>query len=338
MRYAMTFVESDFTALTGHLFQPGRCEQAAYLLCSHSFMSSESRLLVRDVIPVSPAEIISASQHHMEIAPQSFMLAMKRADAGRMSFAFVHSHPDGTREHSPQDDFTERSLFRTAYTRIGGQSLNASLVFSAADMPYARVWHQDGSTSPIEVIRSVGNRFRFFDQRPQMSADSVIFDRQVRAFGPEMQRLLKNRHIGIVGTGGTGSAVAEQLIRLGIGKLSLFEGQTLDASNVTRVYGSRMADVGRPKIEIIERLAREVGFETEIRLFPDLITNRATAEALRDCEVIFGCTDDEWGRSILSRIAVDYLVPVIDMGVKIDSNNGTIASVQGRSHWIHLQV
>jgi hypothetical protein len=330
MRYSMTFVESDFTALTGHLFQPGRCEHAAYLLCSHSFTSSETRLLVRDIIPVSPAEIISASRHHMEIAPQSFMRAMKRADAGRMSFAFVHSHPDGTREHSPQDDFTERSLFRTAYTRIGGQSLNASLVFSAADRPRARVWHQDGSTSPIEVIRSVGNRFRFFDQRPQMSADSVIFDRQVRAFGLEMQRLLKNLHIGIVGTGGTGSAVAEQLIRLGIGKLSLFEGQTLDASNVTRVYGSRMADVGLPKIEIIERLTREVGFGTEIRLFPDFITNRATAEALRDCEVIFGCTDDEWGRSILSRIAVDYLVPVIDMGVKIDSNNGTIVSVQGR--------
>ncbi len=330
MRYSITFVESDFMALTDHLFQPGLSEQAAYLLCSHSFTPLESRLLVRDVIPVSPAEIINASQHHMEIAPQSFMRAMKRADAGRMSFAFVHSHPDGILEHSPQDDFTERSLFRTAYTRIGGQSLNASLVFSAADRPHARVWHQDGSTSPIEVIRSVGNRFRFFDQRPQMSVDSVIFDRQIRAFGTEMQRLLKNRHFGIVGTGGTGSAVSEQLIRLGIGRLSLFEDQTLDASNVTHVYGSRMADVGLPKIEIIERLAREVGFGTEFRLFPDLITNRTTAGALRDCEVIFGCTDDEWGRSILCRIAVDYLVPVIDMGVKVDSNNGTIASVQGR--------
>jgi hypothetical protein len=330
MRYSMTFAESDFTTLTDHLFQAGVSEQAAYLLCSHSFTASESRLLVRDVILVSPAEIISASRHHMEIAPQSFMRAMKSADAGKMSFAFVHSHPDGTREHSPQDDFTERSLFRTAYTRIGGPSLNATLVFSAADRPYARVWHQDGSNSPIEVIRSVGNRFRFFDQRPQVSVASVIFDRQVRAFGPEMQGLLKSRHIGIVGTGGTGSAVAEQLIRLGIGRLSLFEGQTLDASNVTRMYGSRVADVGLPKTEIIERLAREIGFGTEIRLFPDLITSRATAEALRDCEVIFGCTDDECGRSILCRIAIDYLVPVIDMGVKIDSNNGTIASVQGR--------
>lgn len=330
MRYSMTFAESDFTALADHLFQTGVSEQAAYLLCSHSFTPTESRLLVKEVIPVSPAEIISSSRHHMEIAPQSFMRAMKRADAGRMSFAFVHSHPDGTPGHSPQDDFTEQSLSRTAYTRINGRSLNTSVVFSAADRPHARVWHEDGSTSPIEVIRSVGNRFRFFDQGSQTGVDSAIFNRQIRAFGAEMQRLLKNRHIGIVGTGGTGSAVAEQLIRLGIGRLSLFEGQTLDASNVTRVYGSRVADVGLPKIKIIERLAKEVGFGTEIRLFPNPITSRATAEAMRDCEVIFGCTDDEWGRSILSKIAIDYLLPVIDMGVKIDSNNGTIASVQGR--------
>ena len=152
----------------------------------------------------------------------------------------------------------------------------------------------------------------------------------MRAFGAEIQQLLATLHIGIVGNGGTGSAVAEQLIRLGVGRLSLFEGQTLDASNVTRVYGSRLADVDRPKIEIIERLAKEIGFGTEVTVFPNHITNSETAKALRDCDVIFGCTDDEWGRSILSKLAIDYYIPVFDMGVKIDSKDGSIVSVQGR--------
>jgi tRNA A37 threonylcarbamoyladenosine dehydratase len=158
-----------------------------------------------------------------------------------------------------------------------------------------------------------------------------IFDRQVRAFGAEIQQLLATLHIGIVGNGGTGSAVGEQLIRLGAGRLSLFEGQTLDASNVTRVYGSRLTDVDRLKVKIIERLAKEIGFGTEVTLFPKHITNSETAKALRDCDVIFGCTDDEWGRSILSKLAIDYYIPVIDMGVKIDSNEGSIVSVQGRA-------
>jgi molybdopterin/thiamine biosynthesis adenylyltransferase len=330
MRYSITFVEDDYRSLAEHLHQPGSIEQGAYLLCSLSVTESESRLLVREVIPVRPEEIISASSSHMEIAPQSFMRAMKRADTKHLSFVFVHSHPYGPASHSPQDDITEPSLFRTAYIRIGGQAIHASIVSSGIDQPQARVWHPDGSTSAVEVIRVIGNRFRFIQRVRAKNVSTDIFDRQVRAFGAEIQELLATLRIGIVGNGGTGSAVAEQLIRLGVGRLSLFEGQTLDASNVTRVYGSRLSDVDRPKVEIIERLAKEIGFGTEVTLFPRHITKSETAKALRDCDVIFGCTDDEWGRSILSKLAIDYYIPVFDMGVKIDSTEGSIVSVQGR--------
>jgi hypothetical protein len=331
MHYSITFTETDYSSLTDHIFQSGSTEQAAYLLCGLSTTASESRLLVKEVIQVVPAEIISASRRHMEIAPQSFMRAMKWANAQRLSFVFVHSHPDGIVGHSAQDDRTEPSLFRTAYTRISGHALHASIVFSDIDHPQARVWHTNQSTSPVEVIRVIGNRFRFFQRNLGKNVSAGVFDRQVRAFGPEIQRLLQSLHVGIVGTGGTGSAVAEQLIRLGIGTLSLFEGQSLESSNITRVYGSRLTDVDRPKVEIIKRLAEEIGLGTQVHLFSEHITRLRAAEALRDCDVIFGCTDDEWGRSILCRLAIDYYIPVIDMGVKIDSKEGSILSVQGRA-------
>jgi proteasome lid subunit RPN8/RPN11 len=330
MRYSITFAEEDYQSLAGHLHQPGFTEQGAYLLCSLSITELESRLLVREVIPVRSEEVISASSNHMEIAPQSFMRAMKRADTKHLSFVFVHSHPYGPPSHSLQDDITEASLFRTAYTRIAGQAIHASIVSSGIDRPQGRVWHPNGSTSPIKVIRVIGNRFRFIHRIQPNDMSTEIFDRQVRAFGTEIQQLLAALHIGIVGNGGTGSAVAEQLIRLGAGRLSLFEGQTLEASNVTRVYGSRLSDVDQPKVQIIERLAKEIGFGTEVTLFPKHITDSQTAKALRNCDVIFGCTDDEWGRSILSKFAIDYYIPIFDMGVKIDSNEGTIISVQGR--------
>ena len=38
--------------------------------------------------------------------------------------------------------------------------------------------------------------------------------------------------------GGTGSAVIEQLVRLGVRRLHLFDPDILTASNLTRVYGS----------------------------------------------------------------------------------------------------
>jgi proteasome lid subunit RPN8/RPN11 len=330
MRYSITFAEDDYQSLSEHLHQPGLIERGAYLLCGLSITELESRLLVREVIPVRSDEVMSASSSHMEIAARSFMRAMKRANMKHLSFVFVHSHPYGSASHSSQDDITEASLFRTAYTRIAGQAIHASIVSSGIDEPQGRVWHPDGSTSLIDVIRVIGNKFRFIHRVQPNNWSTEIFDRQVRAFGTEVQELLAALHIGIVGNGGTGSAVAEQLIRLGARRLSLFEGQTLEASNVTRVYGSRLNDVDQPKGRIIERLAKEIGLGTDVTVFPKHITNSETAKALRDCDVIFGCTDDEWGRSILSKLAIDYYIPVLDLGVKIDSNEGTIVSVQGR--------
>jgi hypothetical protein len=57
--------------------------------------------------------------------------------------------------------------------------------------------------------------FQFFDEGDNEQVDLAAFSRQILAFGEEFQRLLKKLHIGIAGLGGTGSAVCEQLVRLG---------------------------------------------------------------------------------------------------------------------------
>lgn len=52
--------------------------------------------------------------------------------------------------------------------------------------------------------------------------------------------------------------------------------------------------------------------------------------ALRDCDIVFGCTDKELPRAILQQLALRYSIPVIDLGVLIDSHEGKILSVHGR--------
>lgn len=330
MRYSMTFLAQDYARLIEHLFVDRRHERCAYILCRTSITDRETRLLVREVIPVTNSEVLSASAREMEIRSISFMRAMKRADRTKQVFVFVHSHPSGFLEHSPQDDREEEKLFATAYIRVASQGPHASLIFSQPDMPRGRVWLEGGRTAPIHCIRVIGDRFVFHHQDAGGPSRTAIFDRQVLAFGADFQRCIARLHIGIVGTGGTGSAVAEQLIRLGVGVLSVFDGQRFDSTNVTRLYGSRLIDDGIQKVKIIERLAADVGLGTEIRLHTRAVTDRIAAEALRDCDVIFCCTDDEAGRAVLSMFAAYYFVPVMDMGVKIDSVAGIINSVQGR--------
>ena len=61
------------------------------------------------------------------------------------------------------------------------------------------------------------------------------------------------------------------------------------------------------------------------------ITDAAVARRLRHLDVVFGCTDDQPGRAVLSRLAVWYLIPVIDMGFVIESDaTGAILGLYGR--------
>jgi hypothetical protein len=51
---------------------------------------------------------------------------------------------------------------------------------------------------------------------------------------------------------------------------------------------------------------------------------------LRECDIVFGCTDNERPRGILTKLALYYLIPVFDLGVKIDAPSRVIEGIHGR--------
>src|SRR3989442_6166628 len=118
MKYSLTFCEQDYHLLTSHLFTGEKVERAAYALCRLSLSEEETRLTVREILPVGADEVQEASSSHMVVAARSFLRAMKKADQTRQAFVFIHSHPGGLPEHSVQDDAEERKLFKTAFIRI----------------------------------------------------------------------------------------------------------------------------------------------------------------------------------------------------------------------------
>lgn len=182
---------------------------------------------------------------------------------------------------------------------------------------------------PVGAVRVAGWRLLLPDGD---DGAELVFDRQIRAFGAAGQRVLAHLRVGIVGAGGTGSAVFEQLVRLGIGDILIIDPDVIndDGSNVTRVYGSTMADIGQPKVSLAQRNADRIGLGTKVSAIRGTINDEATARLLTGCDVVVGCTDDNRGRVTLGRIATWYLVPVIDMGVKLTSADGTLLGIEGR--------
>jgi proteasome lid subunit RPN8/RPN11 len=329
--HSLTLIEPVYAEIEAHVAKTPHVEVAGFVFAKTSNTGSDTRFIAREFRPVDRAHIIKQSASEISVTSQAYCPALQHADESKQSFWFFHSHPKGITQFSRRDNEEETKLFRTAFVRAPNQIGHGSLVLPRDGLPFGRVWLSDGRKIPLDRVRVIGARFIFADtesdQRPPILP---FFDRQVRAFGPDVQRLLERLRIGVVGCGGTGSAVCEQLLRLGIGTLGVYDGGDFESSNANRVYGSITNDDGVAKVKIIERLVKTSGLPTNIKVFNSSIYHRETALTLREYDIIFGCTDDEFGRSILNQLALRYAIPVLDLGVKVDSKDEIIQSVTGR--------
>lgn len=312
-------------------------ESAAVLIVGTAREGEQLRLLGRELHWVEDRHYAQRTSTGLDIGSGGYVSALRRAEELGAVAVWVHTHPGGDPTPSRHDAGVDGALAPLFAVRTG-QDLYASVVISPAGTDEAgavrftgAVLDGAGESQRIERLWIVGPRFRAVTASD--SADPVVdevFDRQVRALGPALQGHLARLRIGLVGAGGTGSAVGEQLVRLGVGHLLVVDPDVLSASNLTRVHGAGAADVGRAKAEIVAGHAAAIGLGTEVEPVVGSIVHEDVAARLRGCDLVFGCTDDHAGRMVLSRLSTYYLLPVIDCGVLVSSDAGVLTGIDAR--------
>lgn len=271
----------------------------------------------------------------LSIASHGYVPALAAAEAEQCVPIWLHTHPgkDSSPKPSHHDEVVDQQLTDLFRLRSGSHYYAAVVVaHEHGQLRFTGHIESDDGRQDIDRLWITGRRFTLASNwLHDKAAVPDQFDRNVRAFGGDIQRVLGNLRVAIVGTGGTGSAVAEQLVRLGVRHLQLFDPDNLTASNVTRVYGSFPSDVGRPKVEVVAEHLQRIAPDVKIAILPSMITLEPTARALLDADLVFGCTDDNAGRLVLSRVASYLLTPVIDCGVLLSSGcGGQLEGIDGR--------
>jgi molybdopterin/thiamine biosynthesis adenylyltransferase/proteasome lid subunit RPN8/RPN11 len=305
-------------------------ESAGVILAGIADDGNRLTLCANAVRWVPDSHYLTRTAHELVVPSAAWMPALRQAcDEGWLPIWF-HTHPGGRAAPSIKDDAVEAALSDSFPTRAGCGRYASLILAGTPERPtFSGRLIDAGKTHPIDRVRVAGPHVTMlFASRP--SDVAPLYDRQVRAFGAAGQAILQRLRVGLAGAGGTGSATFEQLIRKGIGEIVCVDDDVVSETNVTRIYGSRMRDVGEAKVDVLARHAADIGLGTTVETHTARITDRAGMEALRTCDVVFGCTDDEAGRAILSRLAYYYLVPVIDMGVVIDARAGEVHGVFGR--------
>jgi molybdopterin/thiamine biosynthesis adenylyltransferase len=135
--------------------------------------------------------------------------------------------------------------------------------------------------------------------------------------GSNSDRVLADSHVAVVGAGGGGSHVAQQLAHVGIGTLSIFDGDIAKAVNMNRLIGATQADVraGATKVAIAERLIRGINEKAVVHAVPKRWQDEAAL--LREADIVIGCVDSFGERGQLESAARRFLTPYIDIGMDV---------------------
>ena len=246
-----------------------------------------------------------------------------------------HTHPSGLDDFSAQDNRNEQELTELAQRRNGEQIWMVSLLLSSGGAVRARIWQSPGQPANNLAVREIGehiNRWSCTDAGKSAQPPTFL-QRQAMAIGAEATHELRGLSVAVVGCGGTGSAAATMLARLGVGRMLLVDDDIIDETNLNRLHGGNLLDVSqeKKKVDVLSGFIRKMGLGTEVVSIDRNVAHASCRDALRSCDVIFGCTDDHWGRSFLNRLAYFYLIPLIDTGLGVDvGKDGKLTQLTGR--------
>lgn len=139
----------------------------------------------------------------------------------------------------------------------------------------------------------------------------------------------------IVGCGGTGANFAEMLVRTGAKRLVLIDGGCVKESGLNRVFGFTAKDIGKPKVDVLERRLKALGrANMEVHALHDsfrepnqILENNALGQQVRDAvfdaDVVFIATDTNSSRIGIERLCRDKDVgTLLSCGVRVDRESG----------------
>lgn len=136
------------------------------------------------------------------------------------------------------------------------------------------------------------------------------YSRQILLRGRSAQERLKAAHVLVVGAGGLGSTLLPSLAAAGIGKITLFDPDVVERTNLGRQLIFREADLGRKKAEcaadFLRLLNPYVSVSAEAREFTS-----AEMDFFRSSDLACEGSDNPAAKFLVNDLALSENKPVI---------------------------
>jgi molybdopterin/thiamine biosynthesis adenylyltransferase len=162
-----------------------------------------------------------------------------------------------------------------------------------------------------------------------MSKRQDRYDRQ-SFLGPNSSEIIKRTTIAVLGAGGGGSHVVQQLNHIGFKRPIVYDKDFVEDTNLNRMIGATEKDAenGTPKIEVMERISRSLHKDSLIKTFG--CRWQENPAPLRLADIIVGCVDGFREREEIEIFSRRYLIPYVDIGMDVHAMPGSPPKIAGQ--------
>ncbi len=139
---------------------------------------------------------------------------------------------------------------------------------------------------------------------------------------PDQFRLLR-ASVAIIGLGGLGGTVVEILARLGVGHLTLVDGDVFDESNLNRQLLSSPGRLGQKKAPAAGQRVREINPAVTVRVIEEFLTADNAAAILAGVQLAVDCLDTIAARFVLEEGCRLAVIPMVSAAIAGTSGQAT---------------
>lgn len=320
-----------------HRSHPFACERVGFILCRSQTVGRDVVFYGFDYVPVADSDYIDDETVGARINGNAIRNAMGFAITRQCSVFHVHSHRCSSRPGPSQTDRNEcpgiaRSM-HNAFPRaphgwliLGTQGVFAEVITTKTSLSCFDDMVIVGLPMMIPVKEPLRDGLLM---RGRRSAANQRYDRQ-GFLGVDANARIENTRIGIVGLGGGGSHVIQQLVHLGFRRLVLCDPDNVEFTNLNRLIGATRHDARRKssKVDVAVRTVRNLHKTTDIRLHAT--TWQSCMHDIADCDIVVGCVDSFEQRHSLDAFCRRNFIPYVDIGMEVRPSEDAYHEIYGQ--------
>ena len=137
------------------------------------------------------------------------------------------------------------------------------------------------------------------------------YERNYSTISEEDMITLKNSKVLVIGCGGLGGYIIEMLTRIGVGYITVVDGDVFDETNLNRQLYSTMANLGMSKSDAVKERVSQINPDTHLTAISVKLTHQNIGSIVEGHDVVIDAVDNITTRLLLESACSEHVMPLI---------------------------